>query len=433
MKWLKSLLIMVLVLGVLLGLGFLGLVVALGAPESETVSIEKIQDDSGIPIKVVSPVPVQFTDYFYCDGDVVADIRTVIRAKVSEIVEAVHVKVGEPVHKGQVLVEFRQSDVEAEIQAAESAYAEAQNNYKRYVQLAEGGVIPDDQLEGRRTRLDAMASQLAAARSRLAFCQPTSPIDGIVEKRGVEPGEYKGIGDELIAIVDLGTVEVAAFVSEEDISHVSVGTQAEFQLEAEEQWRTGTVARISPSTIDPNRFFDIFLRVANTKGDGSWLMRPGMYAEVRFRRAHPLVEPAIPDSCLVLEGTSQVVYLAEPGTIERTVREPDTRTSLGARLSRGLRKVAALSLGALQKLAGLRGEGAGNPDALNAGPGLVRHETVHVLQARRMVVQVGLRENQMVELLDDPLSPGDRVIVNPRDDIRNGTTVRTVEPGEADD
>jgi multidrug efflux pump subunit AcrA (membrane-fusion protein) len=168
MKWLRSLLITALVLASLLGLGLLGIVYAMGAPESRTLSIEKIHEEVGIPVRVASPVPVEFTDYFYCDGDVVADVRAVIRAKVSEVVEAVHVKVGQPVAKGDSLVEFRQTDIEAEIQAAESAYAEAQNNYKRYVGLADQGVVPDDQLEDRRTRLDSMAAQLATTRSRPA-------------------------------------------------------------------------------------------------------------------------------------------------------------------------------------------------------------------------------------------------------------------------
>jgi RND family efflux transporter MFP subunit len=420
MRSLISLLISVAVLAGLLALGFLGFVLSLGAPESPNVSIEKIHDESGIPVRVVSPAAVEFTDYFYCDGDVVADVRAVVRAKVSEVVEDVYVKVGDKVAKGQPLVEFRRTDIEAEIRAAESAYDEAESNYKRYTELVQQGVVPDDQLEDRRTRLATMAAQLATARSRLAFATLTSPIDGVVEARRVEPGEYKGVGDELITIVDLSTIEVAALVSEQDISDVSVGMMAQFQLEATRDWRTGEVTRISPSTIDPNRLFDVYLTVENTRETGSWLMRPGMYAEVRFQREQPVVKPAIPDSCLSLEGTAQVLYLVEKSTAVREIREPDTRTGLGARLERGFSKLAAMRAG--------EGE---NPGSGEGDGG--RYETVDVLTARRMVVEVGLKEAGLVELLDDPLGEDAVVIVNPRDDIRNGTRVAIVEAGAIDD
>jgi hypothetical protein len=236
----------------------------------------------------------------------------------------------------------------------------------------------------------------------------------------VEPGEYKGIGDELITIVDLSTVEVSALVGEKDIADVAVGMAVEFQLEAADDWLTGTVARISPSTADPNRFFDVFLQVTNRMTAGSWLMRPGMYAEARFRREKPVVKPAIPDSCVALEGTSQVIYLVEKDEVVREIREPDTRKGLGARLARGIAKLAAM-----------RGGDGENPGSAQEEG--VRRETKEVLTARRMVVEVGLKEAGLVQLLDDPLGADAVVIVNPRDDIRNGTPVAIAETGATDD
>ncbi|MHC5034117.1 MAG: hypothetical protein ACYTFZ_03680, partial [Planctomycetota bacterium] len=129
MKSLKTLAVTLLVLLALAGIVVVAALYKLGKPQSQVVSIEQIQASEGMPVKAVRPVVMDFADYFYCDGDVVADVRAMLRAKVGEIVEAVNARVGEPVHKGQVLVGFRKDDLEAEIRAAETAFEEAERNY----------------------------------------------------------------------------------------------------------------------------------------------------------------------------------------------------------------------------------------------------------------------------------------------------------------
>ncbi|MHC4480245.1 MAG: hypothetical protein ACYS1C_04660, partial [Planctomycetota bacterium] len=142
-----------------------GVLYAMGRPQVRAVSIEQIQAREGVPVEVARPVVAEFTDYFYCDGGVVAHERSMLRAKVSEIVEAVHARVGDPVQKGQVLVEFRRTDFEADILAAETAHEEACNNYERYQSLWEQRVVSAERRDVARTRRDNAAAQLEAARS----------------------------------------------------------------------------------------------------------------------------------------------------------------------------------------------------------------------------------------------------------------------------
>ena len=413
----------VLVAGVVLGVPIL---YSLGRPRMRAVSIEKIQAREGIPVEVVRPVAMEFTDYFYCDGEVVADVRAMLRAKVDEVVEAVHARVGEPVHKGQVLVEFRTTDLEAAIQAAETAFEEAQSNYKRYASLLDQRVISEDRLEQARTQRDNAAAALRAARSRLTFAEVASPVDGIVEERWVEPGEYKGLGKELISIVDLSTVEVAALVPEQEVAGLSVGTAGEFQLESTDEWLKGRVSRISPSTQDPNRFFDVFLKVENRQTNAGWLMRPGMYAEVRFPREEARRAPAIPDHCVVFEGDSKVVYLIRADTQQVPVENPGSAEKAPAevgfvgRLELGLQRVGGFGAAMLRKLR-KQEEAQQQPE----------YRDVEVQVARRLVVREGLRQEGFVQLVDDPVSEDDLVIVRPREAIRDGLKVQIVNDGSA--
>ncbi len=413
-RWFKRSLAL---LVVLLGLSGAVLLVLyrMGVPPETATSLGKIHAREGFPVELTSPRRMDFTDYLVCDGSVVADVRAVLRAKVEEVVERVHARVGEPVKKGQLVVEFRRTDLEAQIQAAEAAHQEAVNNYERYKKLLQKEVISVDRLEQARTALESAAAALRRARSRLAFAEVRSPIDGYVEARMVEPGEFKGVGKELLTIVDLCTVEVRALVPEQEVSELAVGQKGEFQLESGPTWYEGEVTRIAPSTRDPNRFFDVYLKAENCRDGGKWLMRPGMFAEVRFVRSRQEDALAIPETAVVYRGTARCVFVAAPGktTIEvqpQPANPGATRgAGLAAQLRRGLQQVR-IKLGLEE-------------------PPPIQEKEVEILKARRIEVQTGLRNGQFLQLKGGALDEEARVVLAPQEALEDGAHIRPVGGG----
>ena len=404
------------ILFVFAALSVVAVLLELGRSRPLVESIEQRQVVEGMPVNVSSPVPMSFTEYIYCDGAVVADVRAMLRAKVEEVVEAVHARVGEPVAKGQVLVEFRREDLTAAVQAAETAFAEAESNLTRYTSLAEQQVIAADRLEQVRTAREAAAAALESARSRLGFAGVASPIDGYVEERWVEPGEHKGVGNELLSVVDLSAVEVRALVLDEDVAAISVGAEAEFQTEACGAWLTGRVDRVSPVSNDPNRFFEVFLKVENRCVDGNWVMRPGTYAEVRFVRRVLPDALGIPASTVTYEGNDRAVYIVEEGTARvpdldalRKAEEP----GFGRSIERGFARVKAMF---------------DKSDDSNPTDGFTKEVTGNV--ARRVVIRPGLSAGDFVQISDSGIDADTAVIVNPRDDMKDGSLLRVLEGGE---
>jgi membrane fusion protein (multidrug efflux system) len=388
---------------------------ALGRPHKPAASIEQTQAADGIPVVVKTPVEMSFTEYIDCDGAVVADVRAMLRARVEEVVEAVHARVGEPVHKGEVLVEFRRADLEAAVQAAETAFSEAESNLERYTKLAQQQVIAADRLEQVRTARDMAASMLRSARSRLSFAEVTSPIDGYVEERWVEPGEHKGLGNELMSVVDLSGVEVRALVSDEDVASISIGSNAEFQTDAGGEWLTGRVDRISPATEDPNRFFEVFLKVQNRRVNDNWLLRPGTYAEVRFVRRVLNDALAVPASAVAFEGNDRVVFVVGNGVVtvpDLEARQKAEEPGLMLSIKRGLARAKTMF-----------GKGGDNP-----GSALTKEVPGTV--ARRLVVRPGLASGDFLQITDAGITADTPIILNPRDDLKDGTFVRVVEGGE---
>lgn len=411
-------------LGLLLVLALAALVLYRWLQEPPKVTgHEEIERLEGVAVEVERPGRRDFVDYLYCDGTVEARVRSVLRAQIAETVEAVHVDVGDPVEQGQLLLEFRKTDLEAEVQARRTAYEEAKNNYQRYQVLLEEKVVSRNVVEARRTAMQAAAASLQRAESEMKYTQVRAPIGDPpgkpqgrvrVAARYVELGEHMSIGDTLLMLVDLSQMEVCAQVPVTGISLCNPGTTALFKLEGEQCWRSGPVVRVSPSTENPNRFYQVFIQATNERSGQRWLMRAGMYAAVRFVRAAAQGALSVRASAVRREGRKEYLFVVQRAQ-EETVKLPETRDdSIRARLRR------LLGMAHNGKPGGQGPVASARPGESSAG---ARKE---IWKAHRVEVQTGLRAQGYVQLLGDAWSEDDLVVASPREEMYDGIKVRIV-------
>ena len=447
MKLLKVLLKVLVVLAIILALAGVALFRWLQEPP-KVISQEEIERAQGVAVEVESPTRRDFAEYVFCDGIVEGRARSVLRAQIAETIQAVHVDVGDKVELGQVLVEFRKSDLEAQVRARRAAYEEAKNNYDRYQTLLEDKVVSRDAVEARRTALETAAALLQNAESEMAYTEVRAPIgDPVgshegrvhVQARYADPGERKGLGDSLLMLVDLSQMEVRALVPETGVSLCGPGTIAEFRLEGEQSWRSGSVLRVSPSTENPNRFYDVFIQAQNERTGGQWLMRVGMYAEVRFVRASAQGALAVRAASVRREGEKRYVFLlrrepwqgdGNPGASTEESKEPGAgpEPDSGGSAKR-LQDRLSLVRTRLRERLGMASRGqadAAGPEASNAsseGEGGVPNE---LWQAHRVEVETGLHSRGYVQLLGEAVSADSVVVANPGGHLRDGVKVRIV-------
>jgi RND family efflux transporter MFP subunit len=400
----------------LLAGGALALLVLVRATETEVAtSLEEIERAEGVSVVVEKPMRRDFTSYLYCDGHVAAARRYFLRARVGEVVEEVLVDRGEIVEEGQLLATFRREDIEARIDASRAAFEEAQANYERYTNLFEKGVVSADVVDARKTAKENAAAALRQARTQLKYTEVHSPAGepraagGSVQVAGrfVDPGEFKGVGKPLFSLIDLSRVDVQVLVPAGGVGGLSADQVLEFRLEEEENWRTGTVRRISPSTESPNRFFDVYLNLENERREGVWQMRPGMYAEVRIPVETIEEALSVRGSVVVWEGRRQYVFRVQESEEEVPVVVEKKKPPQGivARLRRWI-----------------GGDEGGEPEE-----SVVRRtRTEKVLRAERVEVQTGLRRKGHVQLMGDEVGTVDRVVCSPRVDMREGARLKIV-------
>jgi membrane fusion protein (multidrug efflux system) len=120
-----------------------------------------------------------------------------------------------------------------------------------------------------------------------------SPIEGVVDKTFINPGEYVSAGQRLLMVHDPKKIWVSANVRETDIRHMKVGSAARVSVDAyPDSVFEGTIVRIGSAatsefallpTPNPSGNFTKIAQRLNIRialKEQSALLRPGMMVEV---------------------------------------------------------------------------------------------------------------------------------------------------------
>jgi RND family efflux transporter MFP subunit len=275
-------------------------------------------------------------------GTVQAVSQATVRSKVSAEVRMVAVREGDRVRAGQVVAEFDTSHLRmqlAERQATlESARAQlVQNERTREVnaQLVKQNFISQNAFDtadaayrAQRAAVAAAEAQVEQTKLMLADAVVHAPIGGLVAKRYVQPGEKVAYDAPLLAIVDLGQLEVQAQAAVSDITQVAIGASAEVEIEGlAERTFAGKVDRINPSAEPGSRTINVYVGLPNENS----LLKAGMFARVRLRVQRDKEVSALPVSALQSDAGQSIVWVIDEGKLVKkvvTVGRRDERAQL---------------------------------------------------------------------------------------------------------
>ncbi|HPQ42099.1 MAG TPA: efflux RND transporter periplasmic adaptor subunit [bacterium] len=222
-----------------------------------------------------------------------------VGSQVSGTLEAVLVDFNDRVTKGQVLarldtllLEANVRDAQASLQIAKAQYAQAKAELNRNRTLYDKGYLSESEYLTYATDLDVKdagvagaESALLRAKTNLSYGVITSPIDGIVIQRSVDPGQTIAASLQtpqlFIIAEDLRNMQIEVAVDESDIGSVTEGMNVRFEVQAyPDRVFQGEVrqVRLQPETISNVVNYTVIVTADNI--DGTLL--PGMTATVDF-------------------------------------------------------------------------------------------------------------------------------------------------------
>jgi RND family efflux transporter MFP subunit len=259
------------------------------------------------------------------DGIVEAERRSTVSAQVAARIEDVPFDVDDYVERGDIIVQFRDRPVAAELKQAEAAeqeararLAEARANHSRIQQLfqqdrvskADMDRITAD-LQSAEARVKAADGALLAARESFENTVVRAPFSGIVVARHVEIGEMATVGAPLMTGLSLEHLRVAVDVPQSDIGALRSDGEAWIDLPNGGSL-TAEEIRVFPYADPATHTFRARLRLA----EGQHGIYPGMWVKVRFLTGE---EQAllVPLSAVVQRSELTAVYVLGEDSLPR--------------------------------------------------------------------------------------------------------------------
>ncbi|CAM2785495.1 efflux RND transporter periplasmic adaptor subunit [Acinetobacter celticus] len=238
-------------------------------PSKNIKKIELIQQDL-VPIQLGTSVnQTNFT------GTIRAVNQSSIQAQVTATATQVNAKVGQSVTQGQILVRLNNQDNAARLAQSQAnlAATKAQANQaklmmQRKQRLLNQGFISKVEFEQSQVDYQAQLENVNAQQSNVDIARKadqdgiiTSPINGVITKRQVEPGQTVAVGTTLFEIIDPNHLEIQAQLPSDMQAALKIGQKIEYTLQGNPNKLTATLSRISPLADPTSRQIDFFAKL----------------------------------------------------------------------------------------------------------------------------------------------------------------------------
>jgi len=170
-----------------------------------------------------------------------------------------------------------------------------------------------EQIGQARARVAVQQEMVNRLKDDIAEHTVRAPFDGFVTVEHTEVGEWTAVGDPVVELVELRTVDVEVSVLESYRSKIRVGMPARVTLTArpERQWEAA-VSAIIPQADMRSRSFPLKIELANEEAEGGLVLQAGMFAQVTLSVGSREPCLTVPKDAVVLGGQTPVVYALAP-------------------------------------------------------------------------------------------------------------------------
>ncbi|MDW5376677.1 efflux RND transporter periplasmic adaptor subunit [Halomonas sp. HP20-15] len=257
-------------------------------------------------------------------GTLRADESVTLSATLTEVVAEIDFSDGQRVEAGQLLVRLDDSEVSADLRAAQAQRAERNNVLQRSVQLEARNLAPRADVEDNRARLHQIEAQIEAIEARLADHRIRAPFAGVVGFRNISPGTLVTPGMALVTLDKLDVVKLDFSVPAVHLAELHPGLALRARTESyPDSVFAGKIDSIG-MRIDPvSRSVPVRAVLANPDGH----LRPGMLMEIVLDR-RPRQALTIPEEALIPQGAKQFVMVIDDDDGNLIARRP---VSIGER------------------------------------------------------------------------------------------------------
>ena len=186
---------------------------------------------------------------------------------------------GAAVRKGQVLAVIKGDQLSVELTNAQAAYNTAITDRQRYENAFQTGGVTKQQVDQAKLSVANAKARLDQARLSIGDASIKSSINGIVNKRNIEPGSVVSPGTILFELVNVSTLKLRVTVTEQQVATLKTGAMVPVKASVfPDKEFNGKITFIAPKA-DASLNFPVEIEITNNTDNQ---IKAGMYGTAIF-------------------------------------------------------------------------------------------------------------------------------------------------------
>jgi len=275
---------------------------------------ESLQEDKSTEVKFLIPVSVKymqtepFKHFIEITGKLEAEEDAFISPEMNGQVEKVHVKEGDAVKKGQLMVSLNTTLIESSIKEIKTGLELANKLFDKQQELWDQKIGSEMQyLEAKNAKEQAEA-RLASLKVQLDMARVKAPFAGVVETIMIKEGELAMPGMQVMQMISLGNLKLYGDISERYITSIKPGDMVVVNFPDVEGLNiSAPIHRVGNVIDDASRTFRIEVKIDNHKLS----LKPNMHSVIRVNDFSSQSSFVVPSIAIKQDIKGNYLYVAD--------------------------------------------------------------------------------------------------------------------------
>jgi len=226
-------------------------------------------------------------------------------------VNAIYVKEGDRVKKGQVIARVDAEIINTDRETAQATLDNAIKDEARYASSFKTGGVTQQQLDQAKLATRNARLRLQSSARRVSDANIKSPINGIVNKKYIEVGAFlTAQGTQMFELVDVSKLKLKVNVNESQVANLKVGNQVQIKSNVFPADNFSGKITFIAAKADATLNFPIEIEVTNNHAN---TIKAGMYGTAVFKFPAQAPTITIPRGSFVGSVSSNQIFVLENG------------------------------------------------------------------------------------------------------------------------
>ena len=259
----------------------------------QIIETDAVNTSSLIPVEVKILELEPFNHFFIANGSVEAVNDAIISPQMSGQINRIHVKEGQRVKKGKLLISLDTQIIDGTIDELKNGLELAKKIYNKQKSLWDQNIGSEIQFLEVKNSKESLEKKLKTLNAQKELALIRAPFSGVIDEIFVKKGELAVPGYKVLQLVNLNNLIVNSNISEAYLSKIKKGDSIDISFPSYPEMEMRLpVARIGNIVNVENRTFKVEVQLQNEKEK----LKPNVLAILKindFSTSSALTVPSI--------------------------------------------------------------------------------------------------------------------------------------------